>query len=196
MRITLSLLASIAAAPALALAQPSTEPTPDEPRPAAQSAAEQPMVYGTKGVREAGGSAGFMVAPEFHSVTVAPSFGWFIADRVQVSTILGLSNIRAGDSDATIISTVIEPSYHLQIDKKTLAFAGMGFGYAYVQDLGSGLTYTIRMGSQFLIGRTGVFAPSVSYDFRTNERDNDMPKLPQIASESALRINLGYTTIW
>jgi hypothetical protein len=138
---------------------------------------------------------GFMIAPEFHSATVAPSYGWFIADSVQLSTILGLTNIKAGDSNATIITTTLEPSYHLKLDEKTYAFAGAGFGYSYVQDLGSGITFTLRVGTQFMIGESGVFSPSVSYDLRTNKNDQ-MSGLAEIASESALRINLGYTTIW
>jgi hypothetical protein len=145
-------------------------------------------------VREAGASAGFMVAPKFHSVTISPSFGWFIADNVQVSTLFALTSIKAGADTSMIATATLEPSYHFKLDTKTFAFAGMGFGYAYIRDLGHGLTYNIRLGSQHLFGRRSMFTPSVSYDFRTNKPDMD--SLAAVASESALRINLGYTTIF
>ena len=48
---------------------------------------------------------------------------------------------------------------------------------------------------QYFIGQRGIFAPTVSYDFRTNKRDT-METLADFASQSALRINLGYTTIF
>ena len=150
--------------------------------------------YPDKGVREVGVSAGFVIARSSHNMTITPSFGWFIADNLQVSTLVSLSSIKAGSDQSTIVTTMLEPSYHVRLDHRTFAFAGMGFGYSYLHKIGSGLTYTIRTGLQFLIAKTHLFVPSVSYDFRTNEPE--MPTLTEIAAERALRFNLGYAKLW
>ena len=189
-------------APPMLFSNPQPPPQPavaaaTEPAPAVTAVApiEYQREYGERNVRELGASAGFMVAPKFHSVTIAPQFGWFIADNVQVSTILSLTSIKAGSDTSAIATATLEPSYHFRLDTKTQLFAGMGFGYSYIRDLGHGLTYTIRLGSQFLFGKKSLFTPSVSYDFRSNEQNN-MESLAALASESALRINLGYTTMF
>jgi hypothetical protein len=187
-------------APPMLFTNPQPQPTTvavTEPAPVVTAVApiEYEREYGERNVREAGASMGFMVAPKFHSITVAPSFGWFIADNVQVSTILSLTSIKAGADTSTIATATLEPSYHYQLDTKTQLFAGMGFGYSYIRDLGHGLTYTLRVGSQFLFRKKSIFTPSVSYDFRSNHQE-PMESLAALASESALRINLGYTTMF
>jgi hypothetical protein len=150
--------------------------------------------YADERVHEAGASAGFVIARKFHSMTVTPSFGWFIADNVQVSTLVSFTSIKAGAEQSTIVTTTIEPSYHRRLDHRTFVFGGMGFGYSYFHRYDSGLTYTLRTGLQFLIGRTHLFIPSLSYDFRSNKPE--MPTLTEIAAESALRFNLGYSKLW
>jgi len=151
-------------------------------------------LYAERFVREVGASAGFMIAPKFHSVTLAPSFGWFIADNVQLSTIVSLTSIKAGADTSTIVTATFEPSYHYRLDEKTLLFGGIGFGYSYIRELGSGLTYTIRIGSQFQFKGSSMFIPSITYDFHSNEQDVD--SLAAQASERALRINLGYAAMF
>jgi hypothetical protein len=225
MRLSVSFVTGIIAlAPVVALAEPSPAPPGVEttlqfPRPIVPAAfvsadpvppppvaapevdltATAPVKtereYSERHVREVGAHAGFMVAPKFHSVTIAPSFGWFIADNVQVSTMVSLTSIKSGADTSTIVTATIEPSYHLRLDQKTFLFGGLGFGYSYIRDQGSGLTYTLRVGSQFLFKKTNMFIPSISYDFRTNEND-DMESVAAAASERALRINLGYATMF
>lgn len=189
----------VAGLPAPAMPPPA-EPTTTaaveaEPTISATSLPKTEREYGERWSREAGASAGFMVAPKFHSVTVAPQFGWFIADNVQISTILSLTSIKAGSDTSTIATATLEPSYHYRLDTKSMLVGGMGFGYSYIRELGNGLTFTLRGGMQYFIGKRGIFAPTVSYDFRTNKRDT-METLADFASQSALRINLGYTTIF
>lgn len=206
------LILALAFAPTTVLADPAAFPRPmpyvaaTPPQPIVAAAepeasvtvapvAEYAREYGERNVREIGASAGFMIAPRFHSVTIAPSFGWFLADNVQLSTIVSLTSIKAGADTSTIATATLEPSYHYRVDNKLQLFGGMGFGYSYIRELGHGLTYTVRAGSQFLIGKKGVFTPSISYDFRSNKQD-EMDSLAAVASEAALRINLGYTTLF
>ncbi len=156
--------------------------------------------YGRAGVLELGGSAGLMMAPDFRTVNVSPSIGWFIADNLELSAILGVSNIKAGDESATVWSAVAEPSYHFPFNRTTFAFAGIGIGAAYVNDLGTGLAVAPRIGANFLVGRSGVLTPSLSYEYTTHDiqevQTSDMQSVQVLSVSSALRINIGYTAMW
>jgi hypothetical protein len=156
--------------------------------------------YGRPGVLELGGSAGLMIAPGFRNVNVSPSIGWFVADNLELSAILGVSNIKAGDEDATVFSALVEPSYHLPFNRTTFGFLGMGIGGAYVSELGGGLAVAPRIGANVLVGRSGVLTPSLSYEYTTHSVDKvgeQMGKeIALVAVSSALRVNIGYTAMW
>ena len=49
--------------------------------------------YGRAGVLELGGSAGFTFASDYRNLNIAPSIGWFVADNLELSAILSISNI-------------------------------------------------------------------------------------------------------
>lgn len=221
-----SILVAALATPALAddEQQKTAPPTPDENLPKPQSDNDQappvaaPEVvlppggvveqagiggvvgYGRAGVLELGGSAGLMIAPDFRNVNIAPSIGWFVADNLELSGILGVSNIKAGDESATVWSALVEPSYHLPFNRTMFGFLGMGIGAAYVSELGTGLAVAPRIGANFLIGRSGVLTPSLSYEYTTHNVDNvssgDMRDVTLVSVSSALRFNVGYTAMW
>lgn len=156
--------------------------------------------YGRAGVIELGGSAGLMMATGFRNVNVAPMIGWFVADNLELSTILGVSNIKAGDESATVFSALVEPSYHIPFNRTTFGFLGMGIGAAYLSELGGGLAVAPRIGANFLVGRSGVLTPSLTYEYTTHDVDSvesgDMRDVSLVAVSSALRINIGYTAMW
>jgi hypothetical protein len=156
--------------------------------------------YGRAGVLELGGSAGLMMAPDFRNVNFAPMIGWFIADNLELSGIFGVANIKAGDESSTVLSALIEPSYHVPFNRTAFAFLGMGVGYAHVQDLGGGLAIAPRLGANFLVGRSGVLTPSLSYEYTTHDVKTtpvgEMQDVTLLAVSSALRINIGYTAMW
>jgi hypothetical protein len=156
--------------------------------------------YGRAGVLELGGSAGLMIAPDFRNVNVSPSIGWFVADNLELSAILGVSHIKAGDESATVWSALVEPSYHLPFNRTTFGFLGLGVGAAYVSELGAGLAVAPRIGANFLVGRSGVLTPSLSYEYTTHNVDSvstgDMKDVTLVSVSSALRINVGYTAMW
>ena len=158
------------------------------------------VAYGRKGVLELGGSAGLMLAPGFRNVNFAPMVGWFVADNLELSGILGVSNIKAGDSSATVWSALVEPSYHVPFNRSMFGFIGMGIGAAYVSELGAGLAVAPRIGANFLVGRSGVLTPSLSYEYTTHNVDTideTMGKnITLVAVSSALRVNIGYTAMW
>jgi hypothetical protein len=156
--------------------------------------------YGRAGVLELGGSAGLMIAPDFRNVNFAPSIGWFVADNLELSAILSVSNIKAGGDSATVVSGLIEPSYHVPFNRTTFGFLGMGIGAAYINELGAGLAVAPRIGANFLVGRSGVLTPSLSYEYTTHNVEStpvgDMRDITVVAVSSALRINVGYTAMW
>lgn len=156
--------------------------------------------YGRAGVLELGGHAGFMLAPGFRNIVLAPTIGWFVSDNLELAGILGLSNIKAGDSSATVWSALVEPSYHVPVNRSLFGFFGMGIGAAYVGELGAGLAVAPRIGLNFLVGRSGVLTPSLAYEYTTHnvdtvddEMNND---IALVAVSSAMRVNIGYTAMW
>ena len=156
--------------------------------------------YGRPGVLELGGSAGLMIAPDFRTVNFSPMIGWFVADNLELSAILGVSNIKANEEEATVWSALIEPSYHLPFNRTTFGFLGMGVGAAYEHELGTGLAVAPRIGANLLVGRSGVLTPSLSYEYTTHDVDSvssgDMRDVTLVSVSSALRINVGYTAMW
>lgn len=201
--------------------QQAAPPTPDEALPEPHSDSDPPppvalpkltlppggvveqagiggdIAYGRAGVLELGGSAGLMIASKFRNVNIAPSIGWFIADNLEVSAILGVSNIKAGDESATVWSALIEPSYHLPFNRTTFGFVGTGIGAAYVSQLGTGLAVAPRIGANFLVGRSSILTPSLSYEYTTHTVDlGDTQNITLVAISSELRINVGYTAMW
>lgn len=158
------------------------------------------VAYGRPGVLELGGSAGLVLASDFRDVNVSPSIGWFIADNFQLSAILGVSNIKAGDEDATRFSGLVEPSYHLPFNRTTFGFMGLGIGGSYMSQLGAGFAVAPRIGANLLVGRSGILTPSLSYEYSTHSvedaGDQMGRQLALVAVSSALRVNVGYTVMW
>lgn len=156
--------------------------------------------YGRAGVLELGGSAGLMVASDVSNVNVSPSIGWFVADNLQLSAILSMSYLEAYGEDATLFSGLIEPSYHLPFNRTMFGFVGMGIGAAYLDEEGAGFAVAPRIGANFLVGRSGILSPSLSYEYTTHDIDTvdtgDMQQTSVVAVSSALRFNVGYTVMW
>jgi hypothetical protein len=151
--------------------------------------------YGRAGVLELGGSAGLVMSSGITDLNIAPSIGWFVADNLELSGILGVTHVEADTSSATVWQALVEPSYHLPINRSVFGFLGMGIGAAYEQKLGAGLAVAPRLGMNLLVGRSGVLSPSLSYEYITH---NTMVQddVTLVAVTSALRVNVGYTAMW
>jgi hypothetical protein len=156
--------------------------------------------YGRAGVLELGGSAGFRIGDGFSTVNVAPSIGWFVADNLQVSAILDIASVSAGDEDATVVTALAEPSYHLPFTRGIFGFLGVGLGGSYVSDLGGGFAMAPRLGANFTVGRSGLLTPSVSWQYTTQDIDMEgedaANDITVVAVSSAVRLNIGYTVMW
>jgi len=153
--------------------------------------------YGRAGVLELGGSAGFTFASDYRNLNLAPSVGWFVADNLELSAILSISNIKTGDNSSTLWSALIEPSYHVPFNRSVFGFLGMGMGASYISGLGTGFAIAPRAGANFMIGRSGVLTPSLSYQYTTIDTGmSGTTDVTVVALTSAVAFNLGYTAMW
>jgi hypothetical protein len=154
--------------------------------------------YGRAGVLELGGSAGFAFASDYRNITFSPTIGWFLADNFEISAIVSVSNIKTGDQSSTLWSAVLEPSYHIPFNRTMFGFLGLGVGAAHVSGLGTGFALAPRLGANFMIGRSGVLTPSLSYEYTTIDSGMDDPSsdVTTVALTSAVRFNIGYTAMW
>jgi hypothetical protein len=155
--------------------------------------------YGRAGVLELGGSAGFAFASDYRSINFAPTIGWFLADNFEISAIVSIANIKAGDAkSSTLWSALLEPSYHIPFNRSVFGFLGLGAGAAHVTGLGTGFAVAPRLGMNMMVGRSGVLTPSVSYQYTTINTDmsgtnNDVTV---VAVTGAVMFNIGYTAMW
>lgn len=158
--------------------------------------------YGRAGVLELGGSAGLTMAQDVRSVNFSPSVGWFLIDNFEMSAILDVTNLKAGKgSSATLWSAMAEPSFHIPVNRSLFGFVGMGIGAAYQRNLGTGLAVAPRVGMDFLIGRSGILRPSLSYEYTTHNTmaavgPDGTTSVTLVAISSALRFNIGYSSMW
>jgi hypothetical protein len=120
--------------------------------------------YGRKGVIELGGSFGWSWNKDIWDIDLTPSIGYFIADRIELSLLVGIDYVNAKLPDGSRTHTsegsvLFEPSYHLPLCDTLLVFAGLGAGVAYN---GSNPAFDLepRVGLNIDVGRAGVFTPA------------------------------------
>lgn len=159
--------------------------------------------YGRAGVLELGGSAGLTMAQDVRALNFSPSIGWFLIDNFEMSAILDVTNLKAGSNSesATLFSALVEPSFHIPVNRSLFGFVGMGIGAAYQDKLGSGLAVSPRVGMDFLVGRSGILRPSLSYEYTTHNSmaavgPDGTTSVTLVAISSALRFNIGYSSMW
>ena len=181
-------------------------PTPNVPgingNVVEQAGVGGPTGYGRAGVLELGGAAGLTLAQDIRAINFSPSIGWFLVDNFELSAILDVTNLKAGPgTSATIWSAMAEPSFHLPLNRGMFGFVGMGMGAAYVSQLGTGFAVAPRIGMDFLVGRSGVLRPSLAYEYTTHDAmatvgPNNSTEVTLVAISSALRFNVGYSSMW
>ena len=79
------------------------------------------------------------------------------------------------------------------------AFAGMGLGASHISSLGTGFAVAPRVGMNFMIGRSGILTPSLSYQYTTIDtgmNGTNTGDVTVVALTSALQVNMGYTAMW
>jgi hypothetical protein len=119
--------------------------------------------YGRAGVVELGGAAGFSSGGGMTQINVAPSIGWFVADNLELTGMFDVAHASTDNGDGTLVTVLAEPSYHLPFNRTTFGFFGIGIGGAYVKGPGMAFAMAPRLGGNFLIGRSGILTPSLSW---------------------------------
>ena len=157
--------------------------------------------YARAGVLELGGAAGLTIAQDIRAMNFSPSVGWFLVDNFELSAIFDVTNLKAGGESATLWSALVEPSFHLPLNRSMFGFLGMGVGAAYVSQLGTGLAVAPRIGMEFMVGRSGILRPSLSYEYTTHDAMGSVDQegntnVTLVAISSALRFNIGYASMW
>lgn len=152
--------------------------------------------YGRAGVLELGGSAGFAFASDFRQMNISPTVGWFVADNLELSGIVGVSNIKTGDQQSTLWSALVEPSYHVPFNRSVFGFLGLGLGAAHVTGLGTGFALAPRLGANLMVGRSSVLTPSLSYQYTTIDAMDGATDVTVVALTGSLQFNVGYTAMW
>jgi hypothetical protein len=151
--------------------------------------------YGRAGVLELGGSAGFTSGGGMTQINVAPSIGWFVADNLELTGIFDIAHASTDTGDGTLVTLLAEPSYHLPFNRTMFGFFGLGVGGSYVKGPGMAFAMAPRLGANFLIGRSGILTPSLSWQYNTHDSmDTGNGVLLQVSS--AVRANVGYTVMW
>jgi hypothetical protein len=191
-------------------AQSDNDPAPPVPTPnipgitadvVQQAGVGGSVGYARAGVLELGGAAGLTIAQDIRAMNLSPSIGWFLVDNLQLSLIGDVTYLKAGDSDATMWSALLEPSFHLPFNRSMFGMLGVGVGAAYTTEVGAGLAVAPRIGMDFLVGRSGILRPSLSYTYTTHDVDSSIDpegnqRVTLVAISSSLRFNVGYSTMW
>ncbi|WP_045119447.1 hypothetical protein [Haliangium ochraceum] len=174
---------------------PVAQPLPPDGGVVKQAGVGGQTAYGRAGVLELGGFAGFTSASNFTSATLNPTIGWFFAENVQLSGILGVSHISTDDNSATMFSALVEPSYHLPFNRSVFGFMGFGVGGAHAPEAGFGFAIAPRLGANIMVGRSGILTPSLSYQY-TSHDTIEMQDSSAVVVSTALAANIGYTVMW
>jgi hypothetical protein len=153
------------------------------------------VAYGRKGIREIGASMGLMMSSRFRTVSIAPQYGWFIADNMRLSGILAFQSAKANGHSSVTYSAIVEPSYHMPIQDKIFGFLGMGVGISYEDTLGAGLTIAPRIGASFMIGESGMLTPALQYQYISHSAMTQSD-IETAAMTSAMMVNVGYSHMW
>jgi hypothetical protein len=124
--------------------------------------------YARAGVLELGGAAGLTLADGIRAINFSPSVGWFLVDNLELSAILDITHMKAGDTSGTLFSVLAEPSFHLPFNRSMFGFVGLGVGAAYESDIGTGFAVAPRIGGEFLVGRSGIQRPTQALDYTTH----------------------------
>jgi hypothetical protein len=122
--------------------------------------------YTDRNTIEVGGSLALSYINNDFLVSFAPQFGWFFADRWELSTFIRVNHSNIKQSDGTRSQTTsggfeIEPSYHHTIRKELLyVFGGVGLGMVHDGEHPA-FDAVPRAGFNIAVGRSGFLNPAV-----------------------------------
>jgi hypothetical protein len=196
--------------PSASLPPPRSDYDPQPPVPAPtvpmtgvtkQAGVGGSQAYGRAGVLELGGSGGWAAASNYTRFELSPSIGLFVTDNVELSLLTGLNYFRVGSeaerpsSSATEFKALVEPSFHIPFSQFVFGFLGLGAGVNYISGHDAGFALQPRLGANFLVGRSGVFTPSLTVAYSTVDAIRTAAGTV-LAVQTSYGMNLGYTVMW
>jgi hypothetical protein len=124
------------------------------------------IAYGDQGVVELGGQFALDIRDELFSIAIAPTLGYFLVDRFELTLIPIVRILRtedgvSGNSETFVqVAALLEPSYHLPITDDLFVFGGLGIGFTYEE--GPGFAFLLRpvLGLDVMVGRSGILKPA------------------------------------
>jgi len=152
--------------------------------------------YAEQGILEAGGNVTLVRANAFTQLGASPTFGWFFIDYVQLSIIPSFEYVSTAETGAKArVSTILEPSFHMQIVDVMFGFFGSGVGFAYEKTTGVGLAVAPRVGINLLVGGSGVLTAAFSFVYTATKRTaiEDGSTAPHTSTQG---FQLGYSVAW
>jgi hypothetical protein len=125
--------------------------------------------YADAGVVELGGNLAFTRASKTTTFRIAPSIGYFIVDRVELTLFPEINVIHLDGHTDTTFGVLVEPSYHLKMNERLFAFAGAGVGIRYAKHPGVDLAIRPKIGMDILVGQSGILKPALFLDIGTHD---------------------------
>lgn len=128
------------------------------------------VAYAERGVVELGGTLGLDVRDEIVNFSVAPTLGYFIVDRLELSliplvSVRSISDERTGRRQTnTRWALIVEPTYHLPLMDYLYGFVGGGIGFTYESGPGAEALLRPVLGLDIMLGRSGVLKPGAFLD--------------------------------
>jgi hypothetical protein len=150
-----------------------------------------------------------MVAKDYSSFGLYPTFGWFVLDNIELSAIVGVTRVGQSLKDdqgkeqkvsRTQLLLLAEPSFHVPFSEAVFGFMGLGLGLAHEArtpgpGAGPGFCIAPRLGLNFVINHSGVFTPAIQASYQTTDAI-ETPGGGSQAAHSSLGFQAGYTVIW
>jgi len=125
-----------------------------------------PVAYASAGVLEVGGMGALTFGESFWQARFAPFVGWFVADGLELTYLHEITGARVGAENRIATAIYVEPSGHVPLTDRLLAFAGVAPGVLY-NGADWGFTVRARAGVDVLVGRSGIFRPALAFTWAT-----------------------------
>jgi hypothetical protein len=154
--------------------------------------------YGDAHTYELGGSLGATFADNLTTVTLSPSFGYFIIEHLELSGTFTFAYTRIEDdmgvsASNSNVSLIAEPSYHLPISKQLQVLGGLGVGAGYNGDFFD-FEIVPRIGLNILTTRSSIITPSMKVPIKIGRQFGDV--MDDVGTDLSLLFEVGITTTW
>ncbi len=173
------------------------------------------VAYARSGVVELGGGLSWSGDSDNNTLAVSPVLGWFAADNLELSLLLQWTRTAspAFAEAENAFSALVEPSYHLPIKDWMFVFGGLGIGVNHITRNAApavpgvavttpatgttGFALAPRVGMNFLLGRSGLISPSVTWNTVTtgDSQLKDSNGNVLVALRSRWSLNIAYSVM-